>query len=83
MKKQVYCNYGNRDITLIEVYLNWLNCFTFFIPVEGRLVVRRDYMIFLSLILDIIMVSMSTVIFLTQLGSGILCLQNAFIYSMI
>ena len=83
MKKQVYCNYGNRDITLIEVYLNWLNCFTFFIPVEGRLVVRRDYMIFLSLILDIIMVSMSTVIFLTQLGSGILRMQNAFIYSLI
>ena len=83
MKKQVYCNYGNTDITSIEVYLNWPNCFTFFIPVEGRLVVRRDYMIFLSLILDIIMVSMSTVIFLTQLGSGILRMQNAFIYSLI
>ena len=58
---------------LIDVYLNWLNIFHFLI-LEGDLVILIDYMIFLSLFLDVTMMSMAIISFLTHLGSGILCL---------
>ena len=45
----------------------------------GLLVILIDCMIFLSPFLDDTRVSMSTVSFLAQLGSGILCQQNAFL----
>ena len=41
------------------------------------------FMTFLSQFLDVITISMSTVSFIAQLDSGILCLQNAFFWSMI
>ena len=58
----------------IDVHLNWLNWFHFFILEESLLLIQIDYMIFLSPFLDVTRMSMSTVSFLTQLGSGILCL---------
>ena len=61
-------------ITLVDVLLNWLNWFHFLI-LEGRLlVILIDCMIFLSPFLDVTRISMSTVSFLAQLYSGILCL---------
>ena len=40
----------------------------------GLLIILIDFMIFLSPFLDVTRMSMSTVSFLAQLGSGILCL---------
>ena len=45
----------------------------------GLLFVLIGCMIFLSPFLDFTRMSMSTVSFFAQLGSGILCLQNAFL----
>ena len=45
----------------------------------GPLVILIDCMIFLSPFLDVTRMSMSTVSFLGQLDSGILCLWNAFL----
>ena len=45
----------------------------------GILVVLIDCMIFLSPFLDVARMSMSTVSFVAQLGSGILCLKNPFL----
>ena len=59
--------------------LNWLNWFHFLILKGGLLVILIDCMIFLSPFLDVTRMSMSTVSFLAQLGSGILCLWNAFL----
>ena len=53
---------------------NWLNWFHFLILEGGLLVILIDCMIFLSPFLDVRRMSMSTVSFLAQLGSGILCL---------
>ena len=59
---------------LVDVHLNWLNWFHFLILEGGLLVILIDCMIFLSPFLDVTRMSMSTVSFLTQLDSGILCL---------
>ena len=61
-------------ITLVDVYLNWLNWFHFLILEGGLLVFLIDGMNFMSLFLDVTRISMSAVFFLAQLGSGILCL---------
>ena len=55
-------------------FLNWLNWFHFLILMGGLLVILTDCMIFLSPLLDKIRMSISTVSFLAQLDSGILCL---------
>ena len=76
-------NYKNRyahswsfsfsiSITLIEVYLNWLNWLHFLILEGGKLIILIDCMIFLSTFLDAIRISMSIVSFLVQLGFGFL-----------
>ena len=46
-------------ITLVDVHLNWLNCFNFFILKEVLLIILIDCMIFLSPCLDV--TRMSTV----------------------
>ena len=61
-------------VTLVDVHLNWLNWFHFLILEGGLLVILIDCMIFLSPFLDVTRMSMSTVSFLAQLDSGILCL---------
>ena len=61
-------------ITLVDVLQNWLNCFLFLFLEAGLLVILIDCMIFLSPFLDVTRMSMSTVSFLAQLNSGILCL---------
>ena len=58
----------------VGIYLNWLNWFHFLILKEGLLIILIDCMIFLSPFLDVTRMSMSTVSFLAQLDSGILCL---------
>ena len=49
----------------------------------GGVLVLIDCWIFLSPFLDVTRMSMSTFSFLTQLDPGILCLLNAFLWSMI
>ena len=66
-------------IILVDVHLNWLNWFHFLILEGDLLVILIDCMIFLSPFLDVTRMSMSTVSFLAQLDSGILCLWNAFL----
>ena len=66
-------------ITLVDVLQNWLNWFHFLFLEVGLLVILIDCLIFLSPFLDNTRMSMSTVSFLSPLGSGILCLQNAFL----
>ena len=61
-------------ITLVDVLQNWLNWFHFLFLEGGLLVILIDCMIFLSPFLDVTRMSMSTVSFLAQLDSGILCL---------
>ena len=63
-----------KGITLVDIYLNWLNWFHFLILKGGLLIILIDFMIFLSPFLDVTRMSMSTVFFLAQLDSGILCL---------
>ena len=58
-------------ITLVDVLHNWLNWFHFLFLKGGLLVVLIDPMIFLLPFLDV--TRMSTVSFLAQLHSGILC----------
>ena len=60
--------------SLVDVHLNWLNWFHFLILDGGLLVILTDCTIFLSPFLDVTRTSMSTVSFLAQLSSGILCL---------
>ena len=67
------------DITLVDIHLNWFNWFHLLILEEGLLVILIDCMIFPSPFLDVTMMFMSTVSFLGQLDSGILCLQNTFL----
>ena len=64
-------------ITLVDVHLNSLSWFHFLSLEGGLLVILIDCMIFLSPFLDVTRMSMSTVSFLAQLDSGILCLWNA------
>ena len=67
------------NIIIFDVLQNWLNWFHFLFFEGGLLVILKDCMIFQSPFLDVTRMSMSTVSFLTQLKSGILCLQNAFL----
>ena len=59
------------DLNISELALNF---FHFLILEVGLLLILTDCMIFLSPFLDVTMISMSTVSFLAQLGSGILYL---------
>ena len=59
---------------MIDVDLNWLNWYRFLNLEGGQPVILIDCMVFLSPFPDVIRMSMSTVSFLTQLDSGILCL---------
>ena len=59
-------------ITLVDVHRKWLNWFHFLILEGGLLAILIDCMNFLSTFLDITGMSMLTVSFLAQLGSGIL-----------
>ena len=61
-------------ITLVDVLQNWRNWLHFLFLEGGLLVVLIDFMIFLSLFLDVTRMVMSTVSFLAQLDPGILCL---------
>ena len=63
------------NITLVYVHLNWLNWFHFLILEGALLFIQIDCMIFLSPLLDVTKMSMSTVSFLSQLGSGILFIE--------
>ena len=63
---------------MVDVYLNWLNCFYFLTWLEDPLTILIGCVIFLSSFLDVIRIAMSAVSFLAQLDCGILCLQNAF-----
>ena len=65
-------------ITLVDFLQNWLNWFYFVFLEGGLLIILIDCMIFLSPFLDVTSMSMSTVSFLTQVDSGILCLQEYF-----
>ena len=67
----------------IYLYLNWLNWFRFLILVPGPLVILIGCIIFPLPFLGDISISMSTVSFLAQLNSGILYLQNPFIWPII
>ena len=70
-------------VTLADVQLNWLNWLHFIILKAGLLVILIDCMIFLSPFLYVTRISMSIVSFLAQLGCGILCLQNVFLWPMV
>ena len=61
-------------ITLVNVLQKWHNWFHFLFIEVGLLVILVDCMIFLSPFLDVTRMPMSTVSFLAQLNSGILCL---------
>ena len=61
-------------ITLVDVLQNWLNWFHFLFLEGGLFIILIDCMIFLSPFLDVTRMSMSTVSFLAQLNSGIICL---------
>ena len=71
-----------RRITLV-LHLNGLNWFHFLILMTGLLRIPIGCMIFFSLFLDAIRMSLLIVSFLPQLDFGIFCLQNAFLCTMI
>ena len=58
---------------------NWLSWFHFLFLEGGVLIIMIDCMIFLSPFVDVTRMSMLTASFLTQLDSGIHCLQNLFL----
>ena len=58
----------------VDVHLKWLSWFHFLILEGDLLIILIDCTIFLSSLLDVTRMSMSTVSFLAQLDSGILCL---------
>ena len=62
-----------RSFLYVDVLHKWLNWFHFLFLEGGLLVILIDCMIFLSPFLDVRRMSISTVSFLTQLDSGILC----------
>ena len=64
----------SAGITLVHVLQNWLNWFHFLFLMGSLLIILIDCIIFLSPFLDVTGMSMSTISFLTQLSSGILCL---------
>ena len=65
-------------ITLVNVLWNWLNWFHFLFVKGGILIILIGLMIFLPSFLDVTRMSMSTVSFLSQLDSGVLCLYSAY-----
>ena len=71
--------YSSIGITLVDVLQNWLNWFYFLFLEGSLLVILIDCMIFLSPLLDVTKMAMSTVSFLAQLEPGILSLYNAFL----
>ena len=64
----------SKVVTFLIVLQNWLNWFHFLFLEGGPLVILINCMIFLSPLLDVTRMSMSTVSFLAQLDAGILCL---------
>ena len=62
------------SITWVDVLQNWLNWLHFLFLKGHLLVIQIHCMIFLSPFLDVAKMSMSTVSFLAQLDSEILCL---------
>ena len=70
-------------ITLVNVLWNWLNWFHFLFVKGGILIILIGLMIFLPSFLDVTRVSMSTVSFLSQLDSGVLCLYYVSLWPMI
>ena len=65
----------SKGITLVNVLWNWFNWFHFlFVKGGGILIILIGFMIFLPSFLDVTRMSMSTVSFLSQLDSGVLCL---------
>ena len=64
----------SMGITLVNVLWNWLNWFHFLFVKGGILIILIGLMIFLPSFLDVTRMSMSTVSFLSQLDSGVLCL---------
>ena len=75
-KKKVKCNVSNT-------HLIWMSWFYFLILAGGWLVILIRCMIFLSLLLHVRRMSVSTVSFPSQLDWKILCLQNAFLWPLI
>ena len=77
-----FCRYyfGNTNIDVLQ---NWLNWFHFLFLEAGSTSCSENCMIFLSPFLDVTWMSMTTVSFLAQLDSGILCLYNAFLWPII
>ena len=69
--------------TLKDVFQNWLKWFHFLFLEGGLFLILIDCMIFLSPFVDVTRMSMSTISFLAQVDSGILCLWNAFHWPMI
>ena len=63
----------------LQTLMNWLNLFQFLILERGLLVILIECMIFLLSFLVVTRMSMSTVSFLVQPGSGVLRLQNAYL----
>ena len=59
---------------VVDVLQNWLYWFDYLFLEGGLYVILTDYMIFLPPFLDATRMSMSTVSFLTQLDSAIICL---------
>ena len=73
-----------QNVTSLSLFLlNWLNWFHFLILEVGPLVSLIDCMVFLSPILAVTRMSMSTVSFLAQLDYGILCIYNASLWPVI
>ena len=60
-------------LTLVDVDLNWLNWFHFLILEDGLLVILMECMIFLSPLLDVTRMYMSTAFVLAQPDCGIFC----------
>ena len=72
-----------KNVVRLSLHLKWLNWFFFLFLLGRSFVTLIVCMIFLSVLLDIIRMSMSTVCFPTHLDSWILCLPNAFLWSTI
>ena len=64
---------------MVDVLLNWLNWFHFLIFEGGLVVIPIDFIIFVSPLVDVTMMSMTTVSFLALLNSGI---HRDFLYAL-
>ena len=67
-----------KGITMVDVHQNWLKWFNVVIMGEGSMAFLKS-IIYLSPFIFVIRISISTVSFLAQPGSGSLCLQNVFL----